>query len=117
LINETYTQKKKDIVWGFYISKNNNNKNINIIIIIIIYLYSGSCSGISLFYLLNKTPIGLKEFIHWRFNYQEGRIRIPYQEGRIRIPYQERRIRIPLTCLTPPPLCACPKPGLGLPTS
>jgi hypothetical protein len=21
LINETYTQKKKDIVWGFYISK------------------------------------------------------------------------------------------------
>jgi hypothetical protein len=28
LKNETYTQKKKDIVWGFYISK-----NINIIII------------------------------------------------------------------------------------
>jgi hypothetical protein len=29
LISETYTQTKKDIVWGFYISK-----NINIIIII-----------------------------------------------------------------------------------
>ena len=31
--------------------------------------------------------------------------------------HQERRVGIPLTDLTPPHLCACPKPGPGFPMS
>ena len=40
-----------------------------------------------------------------------------YMYCRWRSSFQEQQVGILLTCLTPPHLCACPKPGPGFPTS
>ena len=70
------------------------NREINITCKIVCGLYWVEANLCRFFFI-----VYLYMFFRWRPSYQEG------------------RVRIPLICLTPPHLCACPKPGLKFPTS